>query len=67
MSKLPQKDTGRIYLSAPHMSGREQKYLDEAFQQNWIAPLGPNVDAFERSLAAYCGMKDAAALSSGRT
>lgn len=55
----------RIYLSAPHMSGREQKYLDEAFEQNWIAPLGPNVDAFEKAVADYCGIKDAAALSSG--
>lgn len=59
------KPEKRIYLSAPHMSGGEQKYLDQAFEQNWIAPLGPNVDGFEKDLAAYCGVKDAAALSSG--
>jgi len=55
----------RIYLSSPHMSGHEQKYIREAFDQNWIAPLGPNVDAFENTLAQYCGVKQAAALSSG--
>lgn len=55
----------RIYLSPPHMSGREMKYIKEAFDQNWIAPLGPNVDAFEKDLANYCGVKHAAALSSG--
>ena len=65
MSNKPENGTKRIYLSAPHMSGREQKYLDEAFEQNWIAPLGPNVDAFEKAVADYCGTKDAAALSSG--
>ncbi len=41
------------------------KYINEAFEQNWIAPLGPNVDAFEKSLASYCGVTSAAALSSG--
>lgn len=41
------------------------KYINEAFDQNWVAPLGPNVDAFERTLADYCGVKHAAALSSG--
>jgi len=55
----------RIYLSPPHMSGNEQKYINEAFETNWIAPLGPNVDAFERELAAYVGAKGAAAVSSG--
>jgi len=55
----------RIYLSPPHMSGREQKYIEEAFEQNWIAPLGPNVDGFEKVVAGYCGVRDAAALSSG--
>lgn len=55
----------RIYLSSPHMSGGEMKYINEAFDQNWVAPLGPNVDAFERTLADYCGVKHAAALSSG--
>ncbi|HBC77329.1 MAG TPA: pyridoxal phosphate-dependent aminotransferase [Bacteroidales bacterium] len=55
----------RIYLSSPHMSGGEMKYINKAFDQNWVAPLGPNVDAFEESLAKYCGVKHAAALSSG--
>jgi len=55
----------RIYLSAPHMSGYEQKYIDEAFSTNWIAPLGPNVEAFERQVAEYVGVKGAVALSSG--
>jgi len=55
----------RIYLSPPHMSGKELSYINEAFDQNWIAPLGPNVDNFEKDLAAYCGVKHAAALSSG--
>ncbi len=61
--ELPQNK--RIYLSSPHMGGTEQKYIKEAFDTNWIAPLGANVDAFEESLASYCGVKHAAALSSG--
>jgi len=59
------KNPTRIYLSSPHMSGSEQQYVKEAFDTNWVAPLGPNVDAFEDSLAQYCGVKSAAALSSG--
>ena len=55
----------RIYLSSPHMSGGETRYIDEAFRENWIAPLGPNVDAFEEALSTYCDAKYAAALSSG--
>lgn len=57
----------RIYLSSPHMSdeGYEMEYIKEAFNTNWIAPLGPNVDAFEKELAAKVGAKHAAALSSG--
>ncbi|HHT7202466.1 aminotransferase class I/II-fold pyridoxal phosphate-dependent enzyme [Bacillus cereus] len=55
----------RIYLSSPHMSGNEQTYIQDAFDTNWIAPLGPNVDAFEKELAAFVGVKDAAAVSSG--
>lgn len=47
------------------MSGQEQKYINEAFQTNWIAPLGPNVDSFEKELAEYAGVRDAAAVSSG--
>jgi len=47
------------------MSGNELKYVNEAFEQNWIAPLGPNVDALEKTLAEYCCVKDTAVLSSG--
>lgn len=57
--------TGRIFLSSPHMSGNEQKYINEAFETNWIAPLGPNVNAFEEELATYAGTAGAAATSSG--
>jgi len=47
------------------MSGEEIKYIEDAFATNWIAPLGPHVDAFERELAEYLGVKGVAALSSG--
>ena len=55
----------KILLSTPHMSDFERMYVEEAFRTNWIAPLGPNVDAFERELAHYAGVPHAAALSSG--
>lgn len=55
----------RIYLSPPHMSGLEQAYVREAFDTNWVAPLGPNVDAFEREFCQSIGCRHAAALSSG--
>lgn len=55
----------RIHLSTPHMSGREQAYVADAFASNWIAPLGPHVDAFEAEFAARVGARHAAALSSG--
>ncbi|MGE8078374.1 DegT/DnrJ/EryC1/StrS family aminotransferase [Peribacillus loiseleuriae] len=55
----------RIFLSSPHMSGTEKKYIDAAFESNWIAPLGPNVDAFEKELANYLGVNDAVSVSSG--
>lgn len=55
----------RIYLSPPHMSGKEQDYIQEAFDSNWIAPLGPNVDNFEKDLADYTGSGQALTLSSG--
>lgn len=55
----------RIYLSPPHMSGLEQQLVSETFASNWIAPLGPQVDAFERELAGYAGTRGAVALSSG--
>jgi dTDP-4-amino-4,6-dideoxygalactose transaminase len=55
----------RIYLSPPDMSDRERVSLLAAFDSNWIAPIGPEVDAFERELAQQVGVRDAAALSSG--
>lgn len=55
----------RIYLSPPHMSGLEQRYVQEAFDTNWVAPLGPNVDAFEREFCEVVGCRHAVALSSG--
>ncbi len=55
----------RIYLSPPHMSGKEQQYIEEAFLSNWIAPLGPHVDGFEKELASYLGTTGALALNSG--
>lgn len=55
----------KIYLSPPHMSGREMQYIQEAFDTNWIAPVGPNVDAFEEELCQYTGSKHALAVSSG--
>ena len=56
----------KIWLSSPHMGGTEQKYINEAFQENWIAPLGPNVTGFENDLENYLGEnKKVAALSSG--
>lgn len=55
----------KIWLSSPHMGGTEIKYVNEAFETNWIAPLGPNVDNFEKDLCAYNQIAHAAALSSG--
>ncbi|MEH7356512.1 aminotransferase class I/II-fold pyridoxal phosphate-dependent enzyme [Neobacillus drentensis] len=55
----------KIYLSPPHMSGNEQKYINNAFHMNWIAPLGPNVDAFENEIASFVGVNAAAAVNSG--
>jgi len=55
----------KIYLCSPHMGGGEMKYVKEAFDSNWVAPLGPNVDAFERELCSATGAKHVAALSSG--
>ncbi|WP_459501258.1 DegT/DnrJ/EryC1/StrS family aminotransferase [Bacillus sp. C1] len=55
----------RIFLSSPHMSGNEKIYINEAFDTNWIAPLGPNVDHFEKEISNYIGSKGAVAVSSG--
>ena len=55
----------RLYLSSPHMGDREIEFVREAFDSNWIAPLGPQVDAFEREFCALVGAPHGAALSSG--
>ncbi|WP_423189030.1 aminotransferase class I/II-fold pyridoxal phosphate-dependent enzyme [Alkalibacterium sp. f15] len=55
----------RILLSTPHMSGNERKYIDEAFETNWIAPLGPNVDSFEKEISIYSGVKGVTVTNSG--
>jgi len=55
----------RIYLSSPHIGPDELSLVQEAFATNWIAPLGPHVDAFEKEFAARAGTAHAAALSSG--
>ncbi len=56
----------KIWLSSPHMGGNERKFVTEAFDTNWVAPLGPNVNGFEQDLAYYQGEDThVAALSSG--
>lgn len=55
----------KIYLSSPTMHGKEQEFVQEAFDTNWVAPLGPNVNNFEKELAEYVGIGHAAALDSG--
>jgi dTDP-4-amino-4,6-dideoxygalactose transaminase len=55
----------RIWLSSPNLGEEETLFVDEAFKTNWIAPLGPHVDAFESELADHVGVAHAAALSSG--
>jgi len=56
---------GRIFLSPPHMSGSEMSFIEEAFASNYIAPLGPMVDAFEREFCETVGLGHAVAVSSG--
>ena len=59
-------NNSKIWLSSPHMGGTEQKYVNEAFASNWVAPLGPNVNGFEDDLANYVGENSyVGALSSG--
>lgn len=55
----------RIFLSPPHMSGKEQEYINEVFKSNYIAPLGEYVNKFEASVSNYAGAPDALALNSG--
>ena len=55
----------RLFLSPPDVGPREREYLLDAFDSNWIAPLGPHVDAFEREFSEFVGVGHSAALSSG--
>jgi pyridoxal phosphate-dependent aminotransferase EpsN len=55
----------RIYLSPPHMGGKEQQFIKEAFDNNWIAPVGPNINLFEKEFAEYVEAPGAVAISSG--
>lgn len=55
----------RIYLASPHIGYEEMKYIQQAFDTNWVAPLGPNVEGFENELKEYVNAKNATALSSG--
>ncbi|MGI6213336.1 MAG: DegT/DnrJ/EryC1/StrS family aminotransferase [Christensenellales bacterium] len=55
----------RIYLASPHLSGKEMQFIKQALDSNWVAPLGENVDMFEKEVASYVGVKHAAALVSG--
>ena len=55
----------KIWLSSPHLTGEEQKYVKEALDTNWVAPLGPNVNGFEQEICDYTGVKSCAVLSSG--
>ncbi|CEP97211.1 spore coat polysaccharide biosynthesis protein [[Clostridium] sordellii] len=55
----------RVYLASPHMGGEELKYIKEAFDTNWIAPLGPNVENFEKEICKYTKVKSSTALVSG--
>ncbi|MDR3026319.1 aminotransferase class I/II-fold pyridoxal phosphate-dependent enzyme [Chryseobacterium sp.] len=57
----------KIWLSSPHMGGNEQKYINEAFDENWVAPLGPNVDGFEKDLELFLGENAKVAVLSAGT
>lgn len=66
MAKNVSQLNTKIWLSSPHMSGHEEKFIKDAFKSNWIAPLGPNVNGFENDLESYLGNKvHIAALTTG--
>ena len=65
MEALKTKVNKRIYLASPHIGELEQVFVKEAFDTNWVAPLGPNVNNFEKEVAEYVGAKHASALVSG--
>lgn len=58
-------DYDRLYLSPPHLGRHELNYLHKAIEDNWVAPVGPNIDGFERDLSQFTGRQHAVALSSG--
>ena len=58
-------DNNKIWLSPPHISGNEKKYVDEAFDQNWIAPAGPHLNRFEHEISKFSNGHEVAVLSSG--
>lgn len=60
-------DQKKIWLSSPHMGGSELKFIHEAFETNWVAPLGPNVEGFEKDLEAYLGPSSYVAVLSAGT
>lgn len=63
---MKEPEPQKIWLSTPHMGGQELKYVHDAFHGNWVAPMGPNIDAFEQTLAEYIGQDvHVAVLSSG--
>jgi len=55
----------KIFLSPPHIGGAELKYINQAFDTNWISTVGPQIDSFEKSLAQFCTVSNVVALSSG--
>ncbi|WP_195986782.1 aminotransferase class I/II-fold pyridoxal phosphate-dependent enzyme [Clostridium sp. D53t1_180928_C8] len=65
MEGLKTKVNKKIYLASPHMGCLEKIFVNEAFDTNWVAPLGPNVNNFEKEIAEYVGAKHASALISG--
>ena len=56
----------KIWLSSPHMGGKEMQYVQEAYDTNWVAPLGPNVNGFEQDIINYTGVKAASVSGAGR-
>ncbi|MCB0496579.1 MAG: aminotransferase class I/II-fold pyridoxal phosphate-dependent enzyme [Cyclobacteriaceae bacterium] len=58
-------EKGKIWLSPPHMGGREQWYINQAFETNWISTVGPQINAFEKLLAHFIGTENSAVLGSG--
>jgi len=59
------KNKDYIYLSSPHLTGDEKFYINQALEQNWVAPLGPNVDSFEKEISDYIKIGHSSVLSSG--